>query len=59
MDLFPEYNPFFEKQIVEAWDHLKDAVPRMLASGVKFPSRFATALPWIRSYNWPGRNLPT
>lgn len=27
VDLFPEYNPFFEKQIVEAWDHLKDAVP--------------------------------
>ena len=26
-DLFPEYNPIFEEQIVEAWEHLKEAVP--------------------------------
>lgn len=26
-DLFPEFNPIFEKQIVEAWDRLKNEVP--------------------------------
>ena len=28
VDLFPEYNPFFEKQIVEAWEAIRKQVPQ-------------------------------
>ena len=27
VDLFPEYNPYFEKQIVKAWEDLRDVLP--------------------------------
>jgi nucleotide-binding universal stress UspA family protein len=27
VDLFPEYNPYFERQVAGAWDHLRDLVP--------------------------------
>ena len=27
VDLFPEYNPYFERQVAIAWDHLRDLVP--------------------------------
>ncbi len=27
VDLFPEYNPYFERQVALAWDHLRNLVP--------------------------------